>query len=374
MFFNNTYYLAYTSSKSGATTNNRVLVYEMVRDAYSIDTKEINCFCKFDSGSDFGTLYSGSSATDGYVYAHEFNPDILTIRYKSEFDDGTFDDMRSTETEKNPEMELAWDCTIDGWLAELQGKDANINTINDIETYLTDATIDRPDKNGTWTSPVYKIDASDLDQIYWNEKLGTYGDITMSYRACDDSACSGEDWETAVTDPTGSDISALSGDTYFQVRANFSTTNTSYSPTTYYDDGYVIKVTYSKSGSSAETAIPTEWSSGWLNFGVAGHKKWIKRIKIFYEGTSGTLNINYKGDESDIDDTFTIDLSINPDDEDYYTGSGIYKVYTYYTPGNTEDTPSSISQLFKFDITEGGITGWSILRLEVMYSVEELYD
>jgi len=373
VFFNNTYQLAYTSAGSGSTTNNRVLIYEMVRDAYSIDTKNVNCFTKFDSGSDFGTLYSGVSSSDGYIYAHEFNPDILTIRYKSEFDDGTFDDMRSTGTEKDPSMELAWDCTIDGWLTELQTKDALIDTIDEIETYLATATIDRPDGDGTWVSPVYKIDSTDLDQIYWNESLGTYGDITMSYMACDDSACSGETYETAVTDPTGSDISALSGDTYFRVRANFSSSDTAYSPTLYYDDGYVIKVTYSKSGSSAETAIPTEWESGWLDFGVPGHKKWIKRIKVFYEGTDGDLLVNYKGDESDIDDSFTIDLSIDPDEEDLYTGSGIYKVYTYYTPGNTDDEPSSISQFFKFNISEGEATVWSISRIEVMFVVEELY-
>ena len=102
-------------------------------------------------------------------------------------------------------------------------------------------------------------------------------------------------------------------------------------------------------------------------------QKWIKRIKVFYEGTDGDLLVNYKGDESDIDDSFTIDLSIDPDEEDLYTGSGIYKVYTYYTPGNTDDEPSSISQFFKFNISEGEATVWSISRIEVMFVVEELY-
>ena len=376
VFFNNTYQLAYTSSNSGETANNRVLIYEMVRDAYSIDTKNINCFCKFDSGTDFGTLYSGDSSSAGYVYAHEFNPDILTIRYKSEFDAGTFDDMRSTGTEKRPEMELAWDCTIDGWLTELQTKNALIDTIDEIATYLTTATIDRPDGDGTWVSPVYKIDASDLDQIYWNERLGSYGNVTVSYMACDDSACSGETYETAVSDPTGSDISALAGDTYFRVRANFTSSDTEYSPTLYYDDGYVIKVTYSKSGASAETAIATEWQSGWLDFEVPGHKKWITRIKVVYQGTAGTLNFRYANDEGDFDDSFDIDLSQDPDSDvnDEYTGSGVYKVFTYATPGNTDDNPSPIGQFFKFDITEGGATVWSINRLEIMYSLEEIYD
>ena len=40
-FYKNQYYLAYTSSSSGATSNNRVLVYDTLSKAFDIDTSNV---------------------------------------------------------------------------------------------------------------------------------------------------------------------------------------------------------------------------------------------------------------------------------------------------------------------------------------------
>ena len=69
-YWNNEYHLAYVSESAGGSTNNRVLVYDLVRNGWVVDTKNVNCFAAFNSGADYGTLYSGSSTTDGYVFAH----------------------------------------------------------------------------------------------------------------------------------------------------------------------------------------------------------------------------------------------------------------------------------------------------------------
>ena len=379
-FVNNEYHLSYTSGLSGEAINNRVLIYDLTRDAFTLDTKYANCFCVFNSGTDYGILYIGSSNADGYIYAYRGSPFQLAIRTKSEFEDGIFDDMRVIGTEEEPSLELAWDCTINGWLTELQTKDASINTLDDIGTYLPDATIDRPDTDGTWTSPVYEIGASDLDKLYWNEHLGSTGDVTFNIRlGATSAACQAASWSDAVSDPLGSDISETTGNTYIQLRANFSTTDIDYTPTLNLSNTFVIKLTYSKAGQVSETAVSSMWQSGWTNFGIEGHKKRITRIKVFYEGTSGTLKLTYANDEGDVDDSFNIDLSIDPpydadnDGENEYTGGGAQKIYTFYPPAGDGDTDTPIGEWWDFTLEEDGVVFWLVDRIQIKFSDEGIY-
>jgi hypothetical protein len=353
------------------------LLYDFVRDAYAIDTEYVNCFASFGAGNDFGTLYSGSSTSDGYVFAHSGKANLLSKRYKSEMDAGTYDDIYCLGTEDEPIVKLGWDCTIDGWLTELQTKNASITTLDDINLYLTNATIDRPDTSGIWTSPVYDVNASVFDKIYWNETLGTAGDATFQLR----TAATTTDtltavWSTAVSNPSGSDISTtVTGARYMQVKSTLSTSNIDYTPELYQADGYVFKITYSKIGAAYETAVLSRYETGWKDFGVVGYQKLIKRIKVFYQGEAGTIDVNYHNEQGDINKTFTIDLSVNPSANinDHYTGIGDTKVYTYYPTLNTDTNPSAIGQLWKFSITENGTKEWSISKIEVEFNVENLY-
>lgn len=376
-YWNNEYRLSYTSEKSGSAVNNRVLLYDFTRDAYTLDTESVNCFASFGAGTDFGTLYSGSSTTDGYVFAHTSSANLLNKRYKSEIDAGTYDDVRSYGTEEAPLQEIAWDCTIAGWLTELQTKDALISTIADIETYLPDATIARPDTSGTWTSPVYDIKAAALDKLYWNEALGAYGDVTLQIRTGDVAVpdVTWTDWCTAVTNPSGSDISGVTSGRYIQVRFNLSTTDISYSPTLYQADGYIFRLSYSKVGAAYETSILSVYQTGKKDFGVQGYKKFIRRIKIYYTGTQGTLNFNIIGDDGDINKTFILDLSISPNASttDMYSGNETNKIFTFYPPMNSETEPSLISQYFTYTLSETGVVEWNISKIETMFTLEEIY-
>lgn len=372
-YFNNEYNFSYTSDDSGEAFNNRVLIYDIIRDAYVIDYKNINCFEPFDSGTDFGVLYSGSSGTDGNIYAHELSPSVLNVRYKSQLDDGTFDDTRSYGDENSPSLEIAWDCTIDGWLAELQTKDADIDTIDEIVTYLPNAIIDRPDTAGTWTSPAYDINPSAFDKLYWREDLGSYGDVTFQIRTDDNiSMSSPSSWSTAVSDPTGSDVSGVTAERYVQLRANLSTTDINYTPTLSTEGSYLFRLFYNETGSTKESSFLSKFDSGWRDFNPKSAWKELKRIRIFYEGTSGTLNIRYYN-QDDNDDNFDIDLSVDDDSEEYYDIIDNSKVYTHYVEAN-ESGEYPVGRLWRFIVSENGTTPWKVKKIEVKYVSSEEID
>lgn len=376
-YYNNEYHFSYTSELSGGAYNNRELIYDIVRDAWVKDIKNINCYVAFDAGNDFGTLYSGSSSTDGYIFAHSGSSLVLSKKTKTDLDAGTFDDTRTYGTDDDPELELAWDCTIDTWLTELQTK-ATLSTISEIATALPDCIIDRPDTDGTWISPGYQVNASTLDKLYWNENLGTYGDITWNVRtASANSSLTAASWSaTAVTNPSGSDISGETANTWIQFRSNLSTTNINYSPTLYENDGYVFKMIYSKVGSAYETNISKKWESGWLDFGATGYKTQIERIKIYYTGDEGSITFNLKNEEDDVSQSFTIDLTVNAADSitDQYTGEGIWKVYTYFPPISSPTQTGAVGQWWKYTITSEGVTSWSIYKIETKFAPQEIYD
>jgi hypothetical protein len=343
-----------------------VLVYNTTRDAYAFDTKKINVFEAFDAGSDFGTLYHGSSNTDGYIYADEGSPKFIGSRLKSEFDLGTYDDARAIGEERSPELEISWDITINGAAG-------TINT----HGYGASAIIDRPDTDGTWTSQIYNVNASSLTQLQWHERLNGSGNITFQVRsAATEGGIAGASWSSAVTNPNGSDLTGLTANNYVQVRANLSTADITITPNLYVDDNYGWRLYYLESGSTTEPNFTSEWESGWLNFGAEGHKKLIRRIKIYYTGTSGTLNFNYTNDEKDVEREFSIDLSVRGDDspDDEYEGSDDYKVFTTRPAENASDDNGPTGELWKFNISETGVTDWKVFAVEILYNSEEVYD
>lgn len=366
-FFNNgEYHLAYTSQSAGGTANNRVLVYDMTRDAYSLDTKNVNVFEAFDAGNDFGTLYHGSSKADGKIYADEGSPSFISARLKSEFDLGTYDDARAIGDEDSPMLEISWDLTLDG-------ASGTLNT----HSYGATAIIDRPDTNGTWTSQIYNINAESLTQLQWHERLNGAGDITFQVRsASTEAGITGASWSSAVTNPNGSDLTGLTANDFIQVRANLSTSDITITPNLYVDENYGWKLFYLEEGSSAEPDFTSEWTSGWLSFGNTGNKKLIRRIKIYYTGTTGTLHFNYENDEKDVARDFDIDLSVDGEDseDDFYEGGEIYKVYTYRPGENEESDNGPTGELWKFNITEVGVEDWQVFAIEIMYNLEEVYD
>ena len=358
----NKYYLAYSSKSIGEDENNRVLVFDQLSDAYSIDLLSINAFCSFNSGTDWGVLYGGSSE-DGTVYAFSFEAQEIKHNKHSDFDKGTFDDARYLPIKRggkanSPIIEIAWDCTIDGWLAEIQANEAGVSTIDEIaeSTTYADSIIDRPDKDGTYTSPVMYVGANSFDKLYWNETIpAAGGDVTFNIRAgASSAACQSASWSSAFSDATGSDISSLTANDYVQYKINLSTDDIDYTPTLYRLEGYVVKLTYYQQGSAAETSVPMHWRSGWTNLGAPGYKKSLKKLYVFHEGTEGTLTLTFENYEGDTD-VFEINLIDNPE---YYT--------EYFTTGKF------IGEKFRLDIENDDLHALKIKEIIVIYDIEPL--
>lgn len=368
-YFKDEYRLSYTSIESGAANNNRILIFNFTRNAYTLDFKSVNAFAALSSGNDFGDLYLGSSTTDGKVFIDEGESSFLSKRYKSDFDAGTYDDTRSYNTEVSPIIELAWDVDIDGW-------NAYGATINDLS-----GIIDRPDTAGTWTSPVYEINASSLIQIFWNEDLNGTGDVTFQVRTgATEAATLLASWSTAVSDPNGSNLTAVTANNYIQVRANLSTTDITKTPELFSLNNYLFRVAYLKGADTQEASFYSFAQTGWLNFGTPGYPKTIKRIRVFYEGTEGEFEISYKNIDGDVEKSFTIDKSIEPpydsdgDNHPEYKGFGGQKVYLHRPSYNQLEDPSAMGSAWMFTVSDTSTDAWKLHEIEVEFETESIHE
>lgn len=370
VFFQNEYQLAYTSTESGAADNDVVLVFDTVRDAYVVEDKSINCFEVFDSGSDYGTLYSGSSTVDGKVVAHFPSLSDLIIKYRSDVDAGTKDSLTVGGTEREPEISLGWGIVIN---------DSSMNGIYINAATYSSATINRKSTTGYWWSPAIQVNATDYDKLYWNESLGAYGDITFNVRSASTSSDATDDsltWSSDFTDPSGSDLSGLTADDYLQLRATLTTTDIAYSPTIDSLDNFIIRLVYSKVGIGSEGTILSIWKSGYMDFGAPTVAKRITGINVYYASNTGTMKVGYRNASGDVEDSFDIDLSIEPGDDsnDQYFGSAEYKIYKWLPPVDGEIYFEPIGRAWQFSVEENGVVPWSIFKILVKYVTETYYD
>lgn len=384
-YSNSQYRLAYTSASTGSTINNRVLLYDFDREAFTVDTENINAFAYLNSGTDIGILYAGSSLSDGYVVElvpSSLNYGTVEINQQPQLDSGTFTDTSDflSADQNYPVLANGWSCTIGTWLANLQAHNASINTIADIATYLPNATIQSPDYSGTWVSPVYQINAKSLDRIYWNETLGPYGTATFQVRTGPVAVPDGSwtSWSSGVTNPNGSDISGTGGNTYIQVEITLATSSKLQYPQLFKSNGYLFQIGYYPLGSNYETNVITVWQTGFRNFTKGskyeGNMKMLNRIKVFYQGTSGILNFNITNDDGSYNQTFTIDLSQIPstDTTNQYTANGLYKIFTWAPAIGNTTISRPVGQYFQYTMTESGVTPWTIEKIESAFSVQEI--
>lgn len=369
-YFQNEYQMAYTSNESGETINNRVLLLDTGRESFVIDTKSVNCFEVFDSGNDYGTLYTGSSKSDGYVYSQNPSLSNLVLRYRSDFDAGTRDSIAVSGAENSPELELGWGIYIN---------DASMDGVSLNSLAFADSTINRKSTTGYWWSPAIQVDASDYDKLYWNESLEANGDITFAIRSASsatDATADSLEWSSEFTDPSGSDMSGETANDFMQIRTTFTTTTIVESPVLDTVNNFTVEMVYSKVGSAAETEIASIWKSGYTDFGKPTFPKRITGMNLYYTGTLGILTVGIENGRGDIDTTFDIDLSVDPDDDtdDQYFGNSINKIYKWLPPINSEDDPSPVGRLWKFSVEENGATVWNVFKILTKYETEDFYD
>ena len=356
VYHDNQYIMAYTSEATGSSVNDRVLILDTIRNSYVKDIKEIDSFVIFDSGSDFGTLYSGSSDTDGTIFAHSGGFNQLVFRYKSELDSGTKDDTYSGGTENSPILSIGWTET---WA-----------TVSGTWASQGDATWLMPDTDGTWISPAVQINSSALDKLYWNEDLKQAGDVTWSIRlAATEAGITGASWSSEFTAPSGSDISGLTENVWVQLRASLSAGDTTETPEVYVNDSFLVKMTYNRSGTGGESTINSIWESGYLDLNGTKNPKRIKEIQVFYTGDTGTLTLAYENDQGNVSSSFDVDMSVIPSDSstDNYFGNGSDKIYSYILPV----TDNNVGRNWQFTVAETGVNAWRVRKVVVRYNQNE---
>jgi hypothetical protein len=237
MFFKNNYYLSYVTGDSTTPENNRILSFDLIRDAYTIDLLGMDSFCTLDSGLDFGTFAMGSSDDDGKVWIYdgrEYTATSFTSQVakyqKSFFTAGTKTDTWVWGGTYTPEIELAWTITID----------EGVGTING-HTYGTpagSAIIDRPEKDGIYITPIIEVNAASLFALFWNERLNTTGDVNFYVRTgATTGAVNASAWSGPYSNPNFNDISAVTAAKYIHVKAELETTLLTNTPELFVSNG-----------------------------------------------------------------------------------------------------------------------------------------
>ncbi len=349
-YHRNSYYLAYASKNTGSSINNRILYFDLLANAYSKDIWDANCFITFGSGTDWDCLYSGNSI-NGTVYSH--NPTVNEVRHWRHSDfTGDFANSRYIPVDvggnsNSPIIEIARNVTI-----------------NNLPGIINDLTgpIDRGNLTGNYTSPSLNVGATTYDKLYWNEAFVASGDdVTFRIRSNTTSAgLATAPWSAEFSDPSGSDISALTANTWMQYQFNITTSDLTHSPTVYKANNYVVKVSYLKSGATAESAIPLHWRTGFMDFETPKRKS-FKKFYSFHSGTEGNLTYTLTALDfnqnthqyEEVTDTFEIDLATYP----YYYSE-------YFTNG------SLCGQFLRMDIEESSNNPLSIDKVIINYDEE----
>lgn len=363
VFYSNEYRLGYEAISTGAGANDRVLLFDLVRNSFTKDTEAINAWALYNSSDDFGALYSGSSGTDANILAHSVQPTNLIFRYLSDLTSGTFDGTYAFDVDggnNNPELTMGWTST---W-ATASGTWASQGS----------ATWQVQKSPATWISPIVKISANALSKLYWNQVLQGGQTATLAIRTASTSAgIAGASWSSEFNNPAGSDISGVTPNTYIQLRVTFTTSNFALTPYLYIQDNYLIKLVYSQIGTSAETTIPSSWNSGWIDLGggqLANYSKIVKEIDIYYDvaqGATGTMNFNFQNLKGTNSLSFNIDLSQNTLANQNYWGFGTSHMYRWLSPGSGQ---TLTGDKFMITINEPGTSAWKIQRISFISDVQ----
>lgn len=190
-FWNNEYQLSYASFSGASAINNRVLIYDTIRNAYVVDIKDVDSFASFSSGSDNGTLYTGSSENDGIVAANSPTLSTLIKKYKSELDAGTVSQTSVTGTESAPILSMLTIDTMDDYTTNTLAQDAWSKTQTTASYYVPPSLGDGTDgsttissdtslDNGKYDYTTLTIDAGVTVTIPSNTTIACIGDITIN--------------------------------------------------------------------------------------------------------------------------------------------------------------------------------------------------
>lgn len=159
-------------------------------------------------------------------------------------------------------------------------------------------------------------------------------------------------WSSEFSNSAGSDISAVTPNTYLQYLINLETDDIDYSPNIIRVGQYNVRITYTKEGTVQSTSIPIDYVTGWLDLGHPSRPKIIRSIEIYHTGDEGSYTVtlsNFQGDE----ETWSVDLTQHPEKYEEGTTNGAFR-----------------GQLFNIEITSDDDTPLTIDKIILHYDVE----
>jgi hypothetical protein len=156
-------------------------------------------------------------------------------------------------------------------------------------------------------------------KLWWNESLKGTDDAQLYFRfGSSAAACTSASWSSAYSEPNGISLSGLTADAWVQFKMVLSATDTIVSnPRIYAASGYVVKFSYSKGGTPAESAVEFIYDVGYRHFDQPMIDKIFKKIMTRHEGTQGDFTVRWEARDTFASSTngsgtFTVDLATNP--------------------------------------------------------------
>ena len=312
-YHNNLAYLSYADRTTNVTHNNRVLIYDFLSDNFIIDrNKNIDSFCTFSGGDDWGEIYYGDSVY-GFVYQEDVTIAGVTYDRLSQFrPGGSLSACFIWNTETDPYLELGGHYTFDRMAGSCFNDYGSATTPSYWNGFPTNYAV-----SGYYKSPALGINAKGFNYAFWNQTLGDYGYVSVQFRTSSTSAGLSAAWSSVYQNPAGSDISGLTANDWAQFMITLSSTSLSATPRIHSLGGYIFKFTYRVTGALTEEIIDADWRGGYMQLTSEGNYSRLKRFEIDHEGTDGQLSCIWDMDNNSVSGIHCINLNTYP--KNYHT-------------------------------------------------------
>jgi len=118
-------------------------------------------------------------------------------------------------------------------------------------------------------------------------------------------------WEGAYSDANGSTITSTAGIWLQYLIELVADDTTDSNPRVYFTNAFVVKYTYEKGDTTAETSVNYMYEFGFRNFNTPMQDKFFKKIGTVHKGTQGSFTFSWETNISD--DSFDVSLDSFPE-------------------------------------------------------------
>jgi len=166
---------------------------------------------------------------------------------------------------------------------------------------------------GTWTAPSAQLNPDTLKSLWWNELLvGTDNILIYVRTGATQVLCEAAAWVGPFTNPNAQTLASVTVAPWVQYKVTFSCTDTTVSnPRIYSANGFLLKISYSKGATQAETSVEYIYDIGFRHFDQPMIDKVFQKIMTYHEGSEGSFKVQWET-ENDSGE-FIIDLTTTPE-------------------------------------------------------------